>query len=199
MSFLEIRFPTAVSKGAEGGPEFRTLVSETRGGHEQRAVAWDDPRRRYSVDLRLRDEAQKDEFLTFFLVTKGAAHAFRFQDPTDYRATGQNIGTGDGADTTYQLRKIYTNAAGSYTRVINKPVANTVAIYFDATPQPSGWTVDTTTGIVTFDAAPANGVVITADFQFDVPVRLVGDWPQISREAGEVYNWRSIELVEERL
>ena len=39
----------------------------------------------------------------------------------------------------------------------------------------SGWTVDTTTGVVTFTAAPAGGVIVRAGFEFDVPVRFDTD------------------------
>ena len=43
-------------------------------------------------------------------------------------------------------------------------------IAFGGLKQASGGSVDTTTGLVTFSAAPGSGVAITAGFEFDVPV-----------------------------
>jgi uncharacterized protein (TIGR02217 family) len=62
-----------------------------------------------------------------------------------------------------------------------------------------GWAVDVTTGVVTFETAPEADVVITAGFQFDVPVRFDTDTLEVnltSFAAGEI---PSIPLVEIRL
>ncbi len=55
--------------------------------------------------------------------------------------------------------------------MIKKPVVGTVKPYLAGVLQSSGWSVDTTTGVLTFLASPAVGVAVTADFEFDVPVR----------------------------
>jgi uncharacterized protein (TIGR02217 family) len=55
-------------------------------------------------------------------------------------------------------------------RTITKPVAGTVKVYLGSVEQLSSWSVDTTTGLVTFSMPPAPGVEVTADFEFDVPV-----------------------------
>jgi uncharacterized protein (TIGR02217 family) len=60
-------------------------------------------------------------------------------------------------------------------RTITEPVAATVKVYLDGIQQLPGWSVDTTTGLVTFSTAPALGVEVTAEFEFDVPVRLGTD------------------------
>jgi uncharacterized protein (TIGR02217 family) len=54
-------------------------------------------------------------------------------------------------------------------------VAGTVKVYLDDVEQLSGWSVDTTTGLVIFSTAPAVGIEVTADFEFDVPVRFDTD------------------------
>jgi uncharacterized protein (TIGR02217 family) len=46
--------------------------------------------------------------------------------------------------------------------------AGTVKVYLDGVEQPSGWSVDTTTGLVTFGTAPTLNLEVTADFEFDV-------------------------------
>lgn len=46
-------------------------------------------------------------------------------------------------------------------------------VYKDAVNQAAGWTVHNTTGNITFTVAPANGVVISWDGEFDTPVRFL--------------------------
>ena len=95
--------------------------------------------------------------------------------------TDQVIGTGDAAEVDFQLVKIYTVGALSLTRNVTKPVTGTTIISLDDVPQGSGWTVDTTTGIVTFSVAPGGSVVVKAGFQFDVPVRFDNDVLQVAQ------------------
>jgi uncharacterized protein (TIGR02217 family) len=51
-----------------------------------------------------------------------------FKDWTDYKATGQLLGTGDGAQTQFQLVKRYPSGSVIEIRTIAKPVAGTVRI-----------------------------------------------------------------------
>jgi len=93
------------------------------------------------------------------------------------------------------------------TRTITKPVhggvppgtSDTVVIYLDGVQQGSGWSVDATTGIVTFSSAPAAGKRITADFEFDVPVRFDTDLQNISQAGPGLRSWGSISLIEVRI
>jgi uncharacterized protein (TIGR02217 family) len=48
-------------------------------------------------------------------------------------------------------------------------------VYLDSIEQLGGWSIDTTTGIVTFSVPPALEAEVTADFEFDVPVRFDTD------------------------
>ena len=61
MSFHEVRFPTEISRGAEGGPERRTDIVVLGSGYEERNSRGADSRRSYnagygvkSVDDQLR-------------------------------------------------------------------------------------------------------------------------------------------------
>ena len=40
MSFHEVRFPTEISRGAEGGPERRTDIVVLGSGYEERNSRW---------------------------------------------------------------------------------------------------------------------------------------------------------------
>lgn len=175
MSFHEVRFPIYISQGSVGGPEWKTLINKLASGHEKRNVEWTYALHRFNVAYGIREPEDLQTVYEFFLLRRGRGYGFRFKDWLDYQAVGQVIGTGDDETLAFQLVKIYSDAAGNYSRKITKPVSGTVHIYFGETEQTTGWTVSTTTGIVTFAAAPAEGVIITADFEFDVPVRFDAD------------------------
>ena len=80
---------------------------------------------------------------------------------------------GDGAEVNFQLRKNYTTGTETLQRPITKPVAGTTVVAKDGVPQTitTHYTIDETTGIITFVTAPLAAEVITAGFQFDVPCR----------------------------
>jgi uncharacterized protein (TIGR02217 family) len=159
--FHEVRFPDNIAYGATGGPEFATTVVVTGAGHEQRNVNWAEARGRWDVGSGLKNQQQLDELIAFFRARKGRAYGFRFKDWTDYKTTGQLLGTGDGAQTQFQLVRRYPSGGVTEIRSVSKPVAGTVRIYKDDMEQLSGWSVNGTTGLVTFTTAPAAGVEIT--------------------------------------
>ena len=64
--------------------------------------------------------------------------------------------------------------------------------------QASGWTVDALTGIVTFTVAPANGVAVSAGFEFDVPVRFDSETMDVTLDFERLGSIDSIPLVELR-
>ena len=71
-------------------------------------------------------------------------------------------------------------------------------IYKDGVEQLSGWSVDVTTGVITFSTAPAVGVAITADFELDVPVRFDTDHMAVTIESFKLHRWQQIPIVELR-
>jgi uncharacterized protein (TIGR02217 family) len=196
--FHEVRFPDNIAYGATGGPEFATTVVATGGGHEKRNVNWFEARGRWDVASGLKKQAQLDELIAFFRARRGKAYGFRFKDWTDYKATGQLLGTGDDAQIQFQLVKHYPSGSVIDVRTITKPVAGTARVYLDGVEQLSGWSVDTTTGLVTLSTAPALGVEVTADFEFDVPVRFDTDHMAITIETYKLHNWQQIPIVELR-
>src|SRR5918995_1972788 len=188
--FHEVRFPDNIAYGASGGPEFATTVVVTGSGHEHRNINWAEARGRWDVGSGLKNQQQLDELIAFFRARKGKAYGFRFKDWTDYKATGQLLGTGDGAQTQFQLVKRYPSGSVIEARTVSKPVAGTVRIYKDGVEQLSGWSVNVTTGLITFTTAPAAGVEITADFEFDVPVRFDTDHMAVTIETDKLHAWQ---------
>lgn len=197
MSFEEIQFPADISYGARGGPEYSTDIVEMFSGKEQRNINWSQARARYTVSHGVKTPVQLDELIAFFRARQGRAIGFRFKDWTDYQAAGQNLGTGNGSLTQFQLVKKYTSGTATVTRPILKPVNNgTLKVYLNAVLQSSGYTVNYTTGIITFSTPPGAGVVVTADFEFDVPVRFDTDHLDPSIDDFGSRSWESITLLE---
>lgn len=199
MAFVEVQFPADIAYGSSGGPEYATDIVASQSGYEQRNVNWEQARARYNVAHGVKTKAQLDALIAFFRARKGRAHGFRFKDWTDYQATAESLGTGDGVTTQFQLMKRYVSGAVTELRTITKPVSGTVQIYKNAVLQSSGVSVNTTTGVVTFTAAPAIGQAITATYQFDVPVRFDTDKLSASLDAYGIHSWLDIPLVEVRV
>jgi len=207
MAFHEVRFPDNISRGARGGPERRTQIVELASGAEERNASWANSRRRYDVAYGIRRADDLAAVVAFFEARNGRLHGFRFKDWADFKSclpsqtpgpANQPIGTGNGAATLFQLTKHYTSGAQSWTRAITKPVAGTVSIALNGTPQASGWSVSAATGLITFTTAPAAGVAITAGFEFDVPVRFDTDVLDVTLDLERLGSITSIPLVEIR-
>lgn len=209
-SFYEIRMPIVpVQLSTVGGPEYKTNVYQTFSGYERRNQNWANPLRRWDAKLKIDSPAKYGELRAFFNVVRGKGIGFRFKDPFDYTSktdgvtagspTDQPLGTGTGAQTTFQLKKNYTWNAYTYTRTIVKPVQGTLTIAFDGVQQMTGFTVNPATGIVTFSPAPSLGVVITAGFEFDTPVRLDNDMFPEAYGGGTGSREVALSIVELRL
>ena len=205
--FNEIRFPTDVALGARGGPERRTDVVSLRSGGEQRNAIWADARRKYQAGYGIKSFAQLEAVLAFFEAQRGRLTGFRWKDRFDYRscaspgspaATDQPIGTGDGVTSIFQLAKTYGSGGSPYVRMIAKPVAGSVLMAVAGTAVTS-FAVDTTTGLVTFASGhvPPAGALVTAGFEFDVPVRFDTDYLEVDLshfEAGQIPNIPLVEI-----
>ena len=200
MAFVEVRFPTDIAYGSVGGPEYSTDIVMTQSGHEQRNINWAEARARYNVAHGVKTQVQLDTLIAFFRARKGRANGFRFKDWTDYQATNQIIGTGDAVEIEFQLVKTYDNGSVTETRTITKPVVNTLTVYLDSVEESgSNYSVNTITGLITFATAPGDGVEITADFEFDVPVRFDTDRLSAKLDTYGSYSWNDIPLIEVRV
>ncbi len=168
-SFHDVSFPLPLAFGASGGPVRQTEIVTLASGHEQRNTSQANSRRRYDAGVGIKSLEDMQTLVAFFEARRGQLYGFRFHDPLDCKADGE-IGLGDGQTTKFQLSKTYGDAAGAWQRIITKPKPGTVSLNLGA-QSTTAFNVDLTSGVVEFDVAPANGVVINASFEFDVPVR----------------------------
>lgn len=199
MSFLQDRFPTNISYGSSGGPEFKTTITVVDTGFEYANINWEQARHRYDAAMGVRSQAELSELLKFFHITRGMGHHFRYKDWNDYKSCDveatptdidQLFGVGDDSTVLFQLAKVYTlGGVITNTRTITRPVGTglgdtTILISIDSVTQieDTDYTIDYDTGIVTFTTAPANAEVLKWGGEYDVPCRFDTDTLQISLE-----------------
>lgn len=188
MTFYEISFPITPDWGTDGGPGFDTSILTMDSGQENATQRRSTAQHSFNAAALVRTASDIATLKAFYLRVGGVSGGFRYKDWTDYTSTDEGrtwgddsppavahtdqvLGTGDGTETEFQLVKVYGDTAPQYTRTIRKPVSGTVKVGLDSVNQGSGWTVNTSTGVVTFSAAPGAGVQVSAGFEFDVPVR----------------------------
>lgn len=204
MSFIDVRLPKQHGYGTVGGPSFATEIVVTANRREKRNQVFVDARRRYDLAVTARTQDQAEELTEFHAAMRGAFHSFRFWDALDYKLTDQLIGTGDGTETEFQIVKTYAKGTASHTRTITKPVAGLVVEVNDVVRTiTTDYTIDLSTGVITFVSAPASGHAITVSGEFDVPVRFVEDelrWTVVDSvgDPPDQYLWRpeSMNLIE---
>lgn len=203
--FHDVRFPLRLALGVSGGPVRRTEIVNLSNGREQRNGRWRNSRRSYDAGSGIRSVADLYEVLAFFEARGGQLYGFRFRDPVDFKscgplvavtATDQVIGVGDGVRKVFQLVKTYADSGGGFERGIAKPVAGSVIVAVDGFAVNDGVGVDAATGLLTFAAAPAREAVVTAGYEFDVPVRFDIDRIDVNLSGFDAGRIPSIPLTE---
>lgn len=201
-SYEDVRFPVALGREASVEPSFSTAVVTGAGGSEQRNSDWADSRLRFDAGPGVRGEKDLHTLIAFFRARRGAAQAFRFEDPFDNSSNGmtgapgaadQALGTGDGVRTEFELVKNY----GGQRRRITRPVAGSVRVSVGGAERAGGWALGPL-GTVSFEEAPAAGATVRAGFRFDVPVRFAEDRLAVSRSTFEAGEIASVPLIEVR-
>lgn len=211
-AFHEVQFPVDISRGSSGGPMRVTDIVPLRSGFEERNSIWADSLHQYDAGIGLRDMTDVYEVKKFFEARKAKLYGFRWKDWSDFKSgdptvavtpLDQAIGTGDGATATFQLKKTYTSGGYSYVRNIKKPVSGTVRVSVAGVEKTitTHWTVNLTTGIITFTGGniPTLGQAVTAGFEFDVPARFDQDMLNINVELFNVGEVQSIKIMELRV
>lgn len=152
--FQNIVFPMEqlFRPGMEGGvmPPPASIQSSVDGKTEQRIRTASEGRYSLRIAPQTRTHAQRVALYEFYMGVGGMEDSFLVMDPRTYFNTvaGQSLGSGDGTTVNFQL----VHAFGSYLHTVNKPVSGTVAVYINDVAQASRWSVNLTTGIVTFSA-----------------------------------------------
>lgn len=126
----------------------------------------------------------------FYNARQGSYDTFLYEDRDDYTVTDEPIGAGDGSATEFQLaRRLY---AGGFIEDITAPLAIT-EIAIDGTPTVD-YTLDSSTGIVTFGSAPGDGLAITATFTYYFRCRFMDDAVEFERFLHQYWSVKELRL-----
>jgi uncharacterized protein (TIGR02217 family) len=207
-AFHEILFPLDIALGSAGGPERRTEIVALASGREERNARWAHSRRRYDAGYGIKTFEALSQVIAFFEERRGMLHGFRWRDRLDHASAApgvavtpfdQVLGTGDGERDAFALAKSYGGVFAPYTRPIVKAVSGSVRVAVDGIELDDGFSVDDTTGLVTFVTPPGPGEAVTAGFLFDVPVRFDTDYLEVDLSAFAAGAIAKIPLVEIRV
>lgn len=211
MSFKEVRFDMFISYKGESGPMYKTTITELPSGQEFRRAWWANGRKKAVITRELLDRDEVAYLESFFRNMKGRLYGFRFRDWNSYLAEDAPVGV--ISDTSGQLQIIYSEPVTSSQEIrkITKPVllsdvendigsdnySPDITLKRNGTDWPAlgNWTLDRTTGILTYASSQA-GNTITWSGSYDLPVRFDEDVALFAREALDIYDWSNISLIE---
>lgn len=194
-NFIERQFPVDISYGSSGGPEYYTEVLSTVNGYEIRNNKMYNPRMRFNVATGIKNRTQMEQMMKFFRNCKGRTLGFRYKDWSDFRGKNEKVQVLDR--NSLQLIKTYRlDDDIADERIINKPIKNTVKIFVAGKQLPEKQvSIDYTTGRVLLLQSEASDD-ITADFEFDVPVRFDTDYLPVVIENNSFFSLPEIPIIE---
>lgn len=208
MTIPAYRLPVGIERGSRFGPAFRNVIQEAISGNEQRFAQWTKCKGvgDLAYGLKTSDNPTGDyaAILALWRAHFGSLYPFRFKDWSDYTATAELFGTGDGVTVAFQLVKTYDpsfillGSAGtlfyvrSITLVTGSPVIKVDGVTKTVT---TDYTISSA-GVVTFTSAPANTKPITWTGEFDVPVRFDTDQLPVVMNESDLIDIGSIPIKE---
>ena len=218
LAYHDDLFPTGISYDSRFATAHNTSVHTLPSGGEQRTARWSRPRIVFDVKLRNLSRESMLDLAAFHRAREGRVHSFPVLDWTDYStnpsaepsqssfdaldatSSDELIGTGDGSNTDFQLVKNYTSGSTTKSRLIEKPIVDSVFVQSNAVElvEGVGFTVDYSTGIVTLASAPSNGHLVRAGCKFYVPSRFEQDELALdisSYQSGSVPALSAIEVL----
>ena len=173
-------FPKLQGEGIEiwKQPEFKTDVFTALSGVDAAVMHYEFAKWSFGIPMQfLIDNRYKSDLLdimTFFLAQKGRGITFLYSDTQGWSADNavelQETGTGDGAETDYQLKRTWAGVTEPVNNLNGVPL-----IYIDDELVPDTDYTVSDTGLVTFDIAPADGAIITWTGGYYYRVRFLDD------------------------
>lgn len=159
-------------------PTWSTRMQRADSGRELTSADWANPIWNFTLTFEILRDRSINSFtseirklMDFVNQMRGGNDTFLFTDSTDFSVTDEVLGTGDGVETEFQLvRRLY--AGGFVEDIIAPNVITNVKIDGSAT---TAYTLDTSTGVITFTSPPGNGLVVTSTFSFYFRCRFMKD------------------------
>lgn len=188
-----------------------TSIQESVSGKETRVARWTYPR--WGFELSYAGDgfllqgtlagATRSDFANlagFFNARSGQYDSFLYTDPDDNAVVGQQIGTGDGTTTIFNMVRAFggfveptlaVNLGASITIKLN---GTPTAAYNISTWQMFTGNAGAIQGQIRFNSAPGAGVVITADFSYYWPCRFVDDHIDFEKFMTQLYSAGSVKF-----
>lgn len=193
INFHDVQFPTDVSYGSRGGPEFKTQIYTAYHGNEKRNIEWSQPLMRFNVAYGIKTTTQMRTVIDFYNARGGRANAFRYKNWQNYNIVSGPIAPTDGSSQRFPLYKFFgLNGFRTYKRLY-KIVPGSVKDVGVAAPgnlvEGTDYIIDYELGEIAINTVPAFGVGIFGSLEFDEPVRFDVDNLDILIEA---YNNNSL-------
>lgn len=173
MSFINARLIECVADGFEARRTYVTRIHPLRSGHEARNATRANGRWTFYAMAQNIDPDDWPAILHAFDALQGSKDSFRFHNPLDGVVVGQSLGNAPSGSTPVQLVKSSTFGGITRTRNITKPVNGSVVVYQSGVAKAG--TYSTTTGLFTPTTGWTAAAPLTADFEWDVPVRFEAD------------------------
>lgn len=184
MTTLTSIFPTAIGFGSTSTSKWNRRRVATPAGYAQVNQLFSKALMSFDVATGLKSLDDCHELLRFFNVMQANDSTVLFTDKTDFKSCAPLetaayddcvIGVGDGVTTTFQLYKVYSAGGLEYSRKITRPMTGTVKSGVNGVEKTitTDWAVNVNTGVITYNAAPGNGLDVTAGFHFYVPVDFI--------------------------
>lgn len=176
-----------------------TNVQTAASGREVRIAMWTYPKYEWDLPFNyLKTDtgiAQFQTLIGFFNLMHGDLTAFLYADQYDYTVTAQAIGTGNATKTAFTLVKTF----GGFTEPVQAVKVDTVTplVYLDGVLKTvtTDYTINATTGVLTFVTAPGNGVVVTATFEYYYRVRFKERMSEYQEFITNVYENKKVTLI----
>ena len=227
MTHHEFEFlPRTVAYGSSFGPETLVDVITTTAGYRHTNRLWDQYLRRLTLSPVARTPINAGVILKVFELV-GITDSFLQRDHGDWNTTDGDMRLrgsageaaitkddqplqnttdltllGDGATTVFQMTKQRVQDTASHLRLIRKPQATgpvpLVAVAGALQSDPADYSFDATTGLVTFVAAPGNGVASTWGGAFYIPASFTNPLFQQQIGAIDIHTVLTLGLTEVR-
>lgn len=177
-------------------PEWSTSIQRTVSGKELRAANWSYPKWHFTVGfevLRAGAEAELQTLVGFYNQRQGSFDSFLFFDPEDNSVSNQLFGYGDGVTTQYQL----VRTMGGFVEPV-RAISGAPTIKVNDVTSGAGYSVNASTGMLTFTAPPADGAVLTWSGGFYFRVRFARDSADFERFLYGLWQLKKLEMVSEK-
>lgn len=180
-------------------PGFNNKVQRAVSGKELRAAFMQYPlwtfRLSYEFLCAGNAGTELDTLAGFFLARRGSFDSFLFTDNADCSVTDMSFGAGNGSQTQFQLTRAYGAGGFTFTEPVQNVNTLTNVKVAGVTKTPTTDYTVSSTGMVTFTSAPANGAALTFTGTYYFRVRFLQDVADFEQFLKDLWQLKKLEFV----